>query len=220
MLNQIDPGRDGEAEPFGRGRVRLRQLLAGVRGLDDDALRLGREADECRLTEVTGAAVLDEVRPLVQIGVDGLAQFRRGEIHQRFAGPLRDLVVHPLLEQRQSVLPDQTEAHRVRPAPSDDVAGDEHARAHCLTARDAVADADERRQHPVAVAHRGDAPLQLDLRRLEDELVLAIVVADQRLVALVDTAVERQVDVRVDEAGNDESPRRVDDPRPRRSRRR
>jgi hypothetical protein len=44
---------------------------------------------------------------------------------------------------------------------------------------------------------------QLQLCRLEDDVGLAVVVADQRLVALVDPAVERQVDVGADEPRHD-----------------
>ena len=72
-----------------------------------------------------------------------------------------------------------------------------------LTGGNAVAHGNQRRQHAVAVAHGRHAVLQLQLRCFEHDLALARMVFRQRLVALVDAAVERQVNVGVDEAGHD-----------------
>ena len=79
-----------------------------------------------------------------------------------------------------------------------------------FAARDLIADLRQRQQRAVAVAHGGDAVAQIDLRRLEDDLVLARLVFRQRLVAIVLAAVERQVDVGVDQAWHDPPAARVD----------
>ena len=62
--------------------------------------------------------------------------------------------------------------------------------------------------------------LQLQLRRFEDDLFLARVILRERLVAIARSAVQRQVNVGVDETGQDELPRAVDDGRARGNRRR
>ena len=124
--------------------------------------------------------------------------------HQLLAGALRDLVVHLFLKQRQPRRARQAEADRIRAAPADDVAGGEDARTDCPTGGDAIANRDERPQHAVAVAHRRDAVRQLRLRCFEDDFRLAIVIADQRFVAIVHATVERQVHIRVHEAGDEE----------------
>ena len=172
-------------------------------------LRLGRKADERRLGEMAGAAELEEVGPLVEVGADRPPQFLRRHRHQLLAAALRDEVVHLLLEQRE-LAHDAAERKRIRPAPAEDVAGGEDARAGLLAARDPIADLRQRQQRAVAVAHGGDAVAQIDLRRLEDDLVLARLVFRQRLVAIVLAAVERQVDVGVDQAGHDPAAARVD----------
>ena len=132
--------------------------------------------------------------------------------HQLFAAALRDVVVHLLLEQRQ--LPHHpAERKRIRSAPAENVAGRENPRADLLAARDPVANPGQRQQRAVAVADGRDAVAEIDLRRLEDDLLLARLILRQRLVAIVLPAVERQVHVGVDHAGNDPSPARVDLPR-------
>ena len=77
MLDAVDAGLDRQPQAVGRGGVGLGLLAALVRFLDHHALRLGREADERRPREVRGAAVLDEVGPLVEIRVDGRRAARR-----------------------------------------------------------------------------------------------------------------------------------------------
>ena len=76
---------------------------------------------------------------------------------------------------------------------------------------DLLAHGDERHQQSVTVAHGRDAVLQLQLRRLEDDLLLPRMVLGQRLVAIARAAVERQVDVGVDETGQDKLAGGVDD---------
>ena len=112
------PAVDRQPQAVGRRGVGLGLAAALVRLLDHHPLRLGREADERRPGEVRRAAELDEVRPLVEVGVDRDAQLLGGHVHQVLAGALRDLVVHLLLEQRQAALGNQAERHRVRARPS------------------------------------------------------------------------------------------------------
>ena len=132
--------------------------------------------------------------------------------HQLFAAALGDEIVHLLLEQRQ--LPHHAaERERVRPAPAEDVAGGEDPRAGLLAARDPIADPGQRQQRAVAVAHGRDAVAQIDLRRLEHDVVLPRLILGHRLVAIVLAAVERQVHVGVDQARHDPASARVDLPR-------
>ncbi len=97
----------------------------------------------------------------------------------------------------------QAEADRIRSAPADDVAGGEDAGSDDGSGGDPVAHGDERAQHAVAVAHRRHAVFELRLRGFEDNLRLPIVIAHQRLVAVVHAAVQRQMDVRVHEPGHE-----------------
>src|SRR5262249_41848873 len=69
MLDAVDAGVERHAQSFAAGGVSLDHLPARVRALDDRPLRLGGEADERRLREMARAAVLDEVRAPVEIGV-------------------------------------------------------------------------------------------------------------------------------------------------------
>src|SRR5215475_14702103 len=96
--------------------------------LYDDLLRLRREPYESGLREVARPAVFEEVRPLVQILVDGGAQLIRRHIRQVFTAALRDGVIHLLLKERQIFFGSQAEAHRIRSAPSDDVARSQNPR--------------------------------------------------------------------------------------------
>src|SRR5262249_37091918 len=77
MLDAVDAGIDGKAETFWAGRVRLDHLAARVRSIDERFLRFRRESDERRLREMTRAAVLDEVRTFVDVGVDRAREFGR-----------------------------------------------------------------------------------------------------------------------------------------------
>ena len=85
-----------------------------------------------------------------------------------------------------------------------------------LARGDAVAHRRQRPQHAVAVAHGGDAVAQLNLRRLEHDVLLTIVVAHERLVPIVHAAVQREVDVGVGETRHDEFAVAVHDLRARR----
>ena len=49
MLDAVDAGGDGDAQPLDARRVRFGGAVALVRLLDDHLLRLGREPDERRL---------------------------------------------------------------------------------------------------------------------------------------------------------------------------
>src|SRR5713226_6240880 len=86
----------------------------------------------------------------------------------------------------------------------------ENPRASLFAARDGVTDPRERNERPVTVADGGNAVAQVDLRRFEHDVVLPRLVADERLVAIVLTAVERQVDVGVDQAWEHPPAARVD----------
>src|SRR3954451_3822801 len=83
-------------------------------------------------------------------------------------------------------------------------------RADLFAAGDPIAHPGQRHERPVAVAYRRHAVAQIDLRRLEHDLVLPRLVADERLVAIVLPAVEREMDVGVDEPGHDPPAARVD----------
>src|SRR3954464_9021662 len=162
------------------------------------------------------AAVLEEVGPLVDVGVDRLAKFLRIHRHQLFAAALRDVVVHLLLEERQRC-GHAAEREGIRTAPAEDVAGGENPRPDLFAARDLIAHSGQRHERAVAVAYRRPPVAQIDLRRLEHDLVLPRLVADERLVAVVLPAVEREMDVGVDEPGHDPPAARVTTPRPRAS---
>ena len=74
----------------------------------------------------------------------------------------------------------------------------------------AIANPRQRQQRAVTVADGGDAVTQVDLRRLEHDLVLARLVLRHRLVAIVLPAVERQVNVGVDHPRHQPAAARVD----------
>src|SRR4029077_7852724 len=95
------------------------------------------------------------------------------------------------------------ERKRVRPAPTEDVARGENPRADRVAARDGVADLYERHERAVTVANRRDAVAQIDLGGLEDDGVLPWLITNERFVPVVLAAVQRQVDVGVDETGED-----------------
>src|SRR3954468_11467739 len=155
------------------------------------------------------SAVLEEVGPLVDVGVDRVAKFLRIHRHQLFAAALRDVVVHLLLEERQRC-GHAAERERIRTAPAEDVAGGETPPPALFAAGDPIAHPGQRHERAVAVAYRRHAVAQIDLRRLEHDLVLPRLVADERLVAIVLPAVEREMDVGVDEPGHDPPAARVD----------
>ena len=110
--------------------------------------------------------------PLSRYALIAPSQLLGRHVHQLLARALRDDVVHLLLEQREPLLADQAEADRVRSAPADDVSGGEDPGADRPRRARCVAHLDERGQRAVAVAHRRDAVLELDLRRFEDDLLL------------------------------------------------
>src|SRR3954468_7604961 len=154
------------------------------------------------------SAVLEEVGPLVDVGVERLAKFLRIHRHQLFAAALRDVVVHLLLEERQRC-GHAAEREGVRTAPAEDVAGGENPCADLFAAGDAIAHPGQRHESAVAVAHGRHAVAQVDLRRLEHDLVVPRLVADERLVAIVLPAVQREMDVGVDEPGHDPPTARI-----------
>ena len=160
---------------------------------------------------MAGAAVLQEVRALVEVFVDGDAQLVRRHFGEQLSRILRHRVVHFGLEARDIALREQRERHRVRPAPPHDVAGGKDARAGGLAGRDVVAHLRQWDEKAVAVADRRHPVRQVDLRGLEHDLVLARVVLGERLVAIAHAAVERKMDVRVEEARDHPAPGRVDD---------
>src|SRR5262245_50533521 len=151
---------------------------------------------------MTRPAELQEIGSLVEIGVDRTAELVGPHGHQLFAAALGDEVVHLLLEERQ-LSHDAAERKRVRPAPAEDVAGGENPRADGIAARDRVAYLHQRHERAIAVANRRDAVAQIDLGGLEDDGVLPWLITNERLVPVVLAAVQRQVDVGVDEARED-----------------
>ena len=196
------PAGDRHPEAFDARRMRFGGASALVRLLDDHLLRFRREAEEGRLREMTCPAELQEIGSLVEIGVDRAAEFVRPHRHQLFAAALGDEVVHLLLEERQ-LSHDPAERKRVRPAPAEDVARGENPRADRVAARDGVAHLHQRHERAVTVANRRDAVAQIDLGGLEDDGVLPWLITNERLVPVVLAAVQRQVDVGVDETRED-----------------
>src|SRR6185436_20605936 len=100
---------------------------------------------------MAGAAELEKIAALVEIGGDRLPKLLRAHRHQLLTAALRDEVVHLLLEQRE-LTHDAAERERIRSAPPEDVAGGENPRADFVAAVDGVADRHERQQRAVAVA--------------------------------------------------------------------
>jgi hypothetical protein len=209
VLDAVDAGRDRHAQALDARRVRLDELVAPVALVDDDLLGLWGEADERRLGEVAGAAEFQEVRAAVHVGVDRDAELGGRHAHQLLAAALCDEVVHLLLKQRE-LAHDAAEGKRVRPAPAQDVARGEDARSRLVAARDHVAPVHERHERAVAVAHGRDAVGEVDLRSFDDDVVEAGLIPHHRLVAIVLAAVEREMDVRVDHAGDDPAAACVD----------
>jgi hypothetical protein len=156
---------------------------------------------------VGGAAVLHEVRTFVEVLVDGDAKLVGRQVEQLFARALSDEVHHLLVEigRRRGV----REERRLRSAPADDVAGDQHARSQQFAVRDRVANDDERQQRAVAVTHGGNSVLELRLRRLDDDVEEAVLVAHHRFAVVV----QRQMHVGVDETRRDVLAGGVDDAR-------
>src|SRR5262245_48290293 len=110
-------------------------MLALMRLLHDDLLRLRREPDERGLREVARPAVFEKVRSLIQVLVNGHAPFLRRHIQRGLTSAVGDGVSHLLLKERYSPFGKQTEADRVGPAPSKDVARSQNPRAHRFAAR-------------------------------------------------------------------------------------
>src|SRR5437773_12444794 len=113
---------------------------------------------------MTGSTELEEVGALVEVAINRSPQFDGGHVLELSSRAWRNRVVHLLLEQGEIALRRERNRDRVRPAPSDDVARREYARAGRFAARDAVARLRERHEHPVAVAHRRDPVAKIDLR--------------------------------------------------------
>src|SRR6266508_4543692 len=201
MLNQVNPGQNREPQPFDSSGMSFGHTPALMRLLHDDLLRLRREPDERGLREVARPAVFEKVRPLIQVLVDGDAQFLRRHIHQVFTAALGDGVIYLLLKERQISFGDQAETHRVRPAPSKDVPRSQNPRAHRFAARDCVPRLYERREHTVTVTNRRDPIFQLKLRGFEHYLVLARVISDKRFVTIPDAAIKGEMNIRINESG-------------------
>src|SRR5207302_2407417 len=113
---------------------------------------------------VCGAAVLDEIRTLVEVLVDGDAELLWRHVGELFAGALGDLFVESRLKRRQADIARIRKGDRERAAPTNDVAGDQHSRADGVAAANLIADPNERSKLAVAVANGRHAVFQMKLR--------------------------------------------------------
>jgi hypothetical protein len=141
----------------------------------------------------------------------------RAHVHHLFAHALRYPVVPFRLEQGELRFLHQGKGHRERSAPAYDIAGDQHPRSRCGAATDAVADFLERHECAVAVPYRRDAVQQLPLCEFQHQLRVALTVFDDRFAA-PGVAVDRCVDITVDETGQQVFPLSLYDERVRRKR--
>ncbi len=150
---------------------------------------------------MAGAAVLDDIHALVEIGVHGHAELIRRHVHDFLAHALCEEVVPFLLEHRQVGFLGQRECDGKRPAPAEDVAGQQEPGADGLAPVDPVAHDDGRRQHAIAVHQRGHARLEHPLREFQRQLFVAIAVL-RRGIAPRGLSIDGQVRVVVEEAGD------------------
>ena len=183
MLDEVDPGQDGEPKPLHGSGVGLRHQATLVGLLHDHPLSAGREGDERGVGRVGGPPVLDEVHPLVQVRVDGHPELFGRHVQQLFPGPLGEEVVHLLFEESEPCFARAGEGLRVRTSPADDVAGNIHPWTDLFATGDGVPDLDLGRQRAVAVPDRGDPVLQLKLRPLEGDVIEPVPVAGERRLA-------------------------------------
>ena len=123
VLDEIDAGEHRKPQRLRVRRVRLGEQTAFVHLVDERFLLPRREGDQ--VVRVARAAVLHEVRALVEIGTHGDAQLVGRQVEQFFARALRDEVHHVLVEERRRRR--VGEERRLGSAPSDDVAGDQHS---------------------------------------------------------------------------------------------
>ena len=115
------------------------------------------------------------------------------------------------LEERKVFIRREAEGDGIGSTPSDDVARGLNTRAGFFAARDPIANAGERNEHATAIADRGDAVFELDLRCFENDIFLAGVVADEGLVAIFHAAIKGEVNVGIDDAGDNPFAGDVDD---------
>ena len=140
------------------------------------------------------APELDEVNALVEIAIHRGSERVGAHQDQVFPRPFSDVVVELLLPERGRLgLP---ECRREESAPAHDVSGDIEPRTDHSAPFDGVPDREQRFQNPVAVANRGNAVLEVELRALERDVEPLILIADVRLHA----SAEGDMNVGIDEA--------------------
>ena len=157
------------------------------------------------------AAVLDEVRPVVEVGVDRDVQFVGRHVHHLFAASERDLVVHLLGEEADLRLGKPGEGLRGGSAPPHDVAGEVRARAELLPGVDLLLDPLHGTQDAVAVPDGRHPVLEVELESLEDQLLVVRPVRRVLLDPPASPEGEGHVDVGVHEPGREELATPVDD---------
>ncbi len=85
----------------------------------------------------------------------------RNHRHQFFARSLRDVVVEALLKESEIILAVEGHGDGIGAAPTDDIAGYEHARSHGISTGDRVAYLNQRQQRTEGVAYSRNAVLQV-----------------------------------------------------------